>query len=125
MIYFATDFHLGVPTLEDSQRREKMLLEFLDSIKKNCEELFLMGDLFDFWYEYKTVIPKGHVRLLGKLIARALAFTPAACRSMTSMFSPSLSTAASQCISLQATTTFGHSRICRKRLAFRCIEIQK
>ena len=45
MIYFATDFHLGVPTLEDSQRREKMLLEFLDSIKQDCEELFLMGDL--------------------------------------------------------------------------------
>ena len=66
-IYFATDFHLGVPTLEDSQRREKMLLEFLSSIKDDCEELFLMGDLFDFWYEYKTVIPKGHVRLLGKL----------------------------------------------------------
>ena len=66
-IYFATDFHLGVPTLEDSQKREKLLLEFLDSIKDDCEELFLMGDLFDFWFEYKTVIPRGHVRLLGKL----------------------------------------------------------
>lgn len=67
MIYFVTDSHLGIPTLEDSQRREKMLIEFLDSIKESCEELFLMGDLFDFWYEYKTVIPRGHVRLLGKL----------------------------------------------------------
>jgi len=66
-IYFITDFHLGVPTLEDSQMREKKLIVFLDSIKESCEELFLMGDLFDFWFEYKTVIPRGHVRLLGKL----------------------------------------------------------
>lgn len=66
-IYFISDFHLGVPTLEDSQRREKKLLAFLDSIKDDTESLFLMGDLFDFWYEYKTVVPRGHVRLLGKL----------------------------------------------------------
>ena len=66
-IYFVTDFHLGVPTLEDSQRREKKLINFLCSIKESCEVLFLMGDVFDFWYEYKTVIPRGHVRLLGKL----------------------------------------------------------
>lgn len=66
-IYFVTDFHLGVPTLEDSLMRERRLIAFLDSIKGTCEELFLMGDLFDFWFEYKTVIPRGHVRLLGKL----------------------------------------------------------
>ena len=66
-IYFVTDFHLGVPTLEDSQMRERKLIAFLDSIKESCEGLFLMGDLFDFWFEYKTVIPRGHVRLLGKL----------------------------------------------------------
>ena len=66
-IYFVSDFHLGVPSIEDSQLREKKLLHFLDSIKPDCEELFLMGDLFDFWFEYKTVIPKGFVRLQGKL----------------------------------------------------------
>lgn len=66
-IYFVSDFHLGVPSIEDSQLREKKLLRFLDSIKSDCEELFLMGDLFDFWFEYKTVIPKGFVRLQGKL----------------------------------------------------------
>ncbi len=66
-IYFITDFHLGVPTLEDSQMRERRLIAFLDSISETCEELFLMGDLFDFWFEYKTVIPRGHVRLFGKL----------------------------------------------------------
>ena len=66
-IYFVSDFHLGVPSIEDSQLREKKLLRFLDSIKPDCEELFLMGDLFDFWFEYKTVIPKGFVRLQGKL----------------------------------------------------------
>lgn len=68
-IYFISDFHLGVPSIEDSQMREKKLLRFLDSIKPDCEELFLMGDLFDFWFEYKTVIPKGFVRLQGKLAA--------------------------------------------------------
>ena len=66
-IYFITDLHLGVPTLEDSHRRELMLVSFLDSIKDNTETLFLMGDLFDFWFEYKTVVPRGYVRLLGKL----------------------------------------------------------
>lgn len=66
-VYFVTDFHFGIPSLEDSQEREKKLLRFLDSIRPNCEELFLMGDLFDFWFEYKTVVPKGFVRLQGKL----------------------------------------------------------
>ena len=66
-VYFVTDFHLGIPTLEDSQKREKKLLRFLDGIRPDCEELYLMGDLFDFWFEYKTVIPKGFVRLQGKL----------------------------------------------------------
>ena len=66
-VYFLSDFHLGIPTLEDSQQREQRLLRFLDSIKSDCEMLFLMGDLFDFWFEYKTVVPKGFVRLQGKL----------------------------------------------------------
>ena len=66
-VYFVTDFHLGIPTQEDSHERELKLLRFLDSIKADCEELFLMGDLFDFWYEYKSVVPKGFVRIQGKL----------------------------------------------------------
>ncbi len=66
-VYFATDFHLGIPTLEGSHERELKLLRFLDSIKADCEELFLMGDLFDFWFEYKSVIPRGFVRIQGKL----------------------------------------------------------
>lgn len=66
-IYFVSDFHLGVPTLADSRQRELKLLRFLDGIKSDCEALFLMGDLFDFWFEYKTVVPRGFVRLQGKL----------------------------------------------------------
>ena len=66
-IYFITDLHLGVPTLEDSHERELKLVRFLDSIKDKTETLFLMGDLFDFWFEYKTVVPRGYTRLLGRL----------------------------------------------------------
>ena len=66
-IYFASDFHLGVPTYEKSLEREKKIVRWLDSIKKDVEELYLLGDVFDFWFEYKTVAPRGYVRLLGKL----------------------------------------------------------
>ena len=66
-IYFVTDLHLGVPTLEDSHERELKLIKFLDAIKEETEALFLMGDLFDFWFEYKTVVPRGYTRLLGRL----------------------------------------------------------
>jgi UDP-2,3-diacylglucosamine hydrolase len=66
-IYFASDFHLGVPDYEKSLIREKMIVEWLDIIKTDAEELYLLGDVFDFWFEYKTVVPRGYVRLLGKL----------------------------------------------------------
>src|SRR5450631_2426894 len=66
-IYFASDFHLGVPAYESSLVREKLICKWLDEIKKDAEEIFLVGDLFDFWWEYKYTIPKGNVRLLGKL----------------------------------------------------------
>ena len=66
-IYFASDFHLGVPTYEKSLDREKKIVRWLDSIKTDAEELYLLGDVFDFWFEYKTVAPRGYVRLLGKL----------------------------------------------------------
>ena len=66
-IYFASDFHLGYPDYEHSKERENLLIEWLISIKDTCEELFLVGDVFDFWYEYKWVVPKGYVRFLAKL----------------------------------------------------------
>lgn len=66
-IYFASDFHLGVPTYESSLAREKTIVRWLDEIKNDAQEIFLVGDMFDFWYEYTYTIPKGYVRLLGKL----------------------------------------------------------
>lgn len=66
-IYFASDFHLGVPDNASSLQREKKIVRWLDSIQHDLGELFLMGDLFDFWFEYKKVVPKGFTRLLGKL----------------------------------------------------------
>lgn len=66
-IYFLSDFHLGAPNYESSLVREKRLVRFLEEIKKDAAVIFLLGDLFDFWYEYKKVVPKGFVRILGKL----------------------------------------------------------
>lgn len=66
-IYFLSDFHLGAPDHAKSLEREKRLVQFLDDIKNDAGEIFLVGDMFDFWYEYKKVVPKGYVRLLGKL----------------------------------------------------------
>ncbi len=66
-LYFASDFHLGVPTFEMSLAREKKIVRWLDSIKHDAEEIFLVGDIFDFWWEYKYTIPKGQTRLLGKI----------------------------------------------------------
>jgi UDP-2,3-diacylglucosamine hydrolase len=66
-IYFLSDFHLGAPDHASSLQREKIIVEFLDSIKHDAAELFIVGDMFDFWYEYRKVVPKGFVRLLGKL----------------------------------------------------------
>ena len=66
-IYFASDNHLGAPTMEASRPREKKFVAWLDEIKTDAHTIFLLGDLFDFWFEYKTVIPKGFTRILGKL----------------------------------------------------------
>ena len=66
-IYFASDNHLGAPTSEESLPREKKFVAWLDSLKKDAAAVFLLGDLFDFWFEYGTVVPKGFVRTLGKL----------------------------------------------------------
>lgn len=66
-IYFASDVYLGVPTKEESRKREKEFVEFLDKAAKDSSDIFLLGDVFDMWFEYKTFVPKGYVRLLGKL----------------------------------------------------------
>lgn len=66
-IYFASDNHLGAPTQEQSRPRERKFVAWLDEIKQDAAAIFLMGDLFDFWFEYKTVVPKGFTRTLGKL----------------------------------------------------------
>ena len=66
-IYFASDNHLGAPTKEKSFPREEKFVSWLDEIKKDAALIFLLGDLFDFWFEYKTVVPKGFIRTLGKL----------------------------------------------------------
>lgn len=66
-IYFASDFHLGAPDYERSLEREKRIVAWLDHIQKDAEEIYLVGDIFDFWFEYKRAIPRGFVRLQGKI----------------------------------------------------------
>ena len=66
-IYFASDNHLGAPNLEESLVREKKFVSWLGTIKKDAEAIFLVGDIFDFWFEYSEVVPKGFTRTLGKL----------------------------------------------------------
>lgn len=66
-IYFAGDFHLGYPDYRESLGRERKVVAWLDEIKQDAAAVFLMGDQFDFWFEYKYLIPKGYARFLGKL----------------------------------------------------------
>lgn len=66
-IYFASDFHLGAPDYSQSLVREKRICQWLETIKIDAQVLFLVGDMFDFWFEYRNVVPKGHIRFLGKL----------------------------------------------------------
>ena len=66
-IYFLSDFHLGAPNAAESLLREKKIIRFLDEIKLQAATIFIVGDLFDFWFEYKKVVPKGYVRILGKI----------------------------------------------------------
>ncbi len=66
-IYFASDFHLGIDAKYTSAERERQIVRWLDMIKADAAEIYLLGDVFDFWFEYATVVPKGYVRLLGKL----------------------------------------------------------
>ncbi len=66
-IYFASDFHLGVPDHAISVEREKLIVKWLESIRHDAHSIYLVGDIFDFWFEYKHTIPKGFTRFLGKL----------------------------------------------------------
>jgi len=66
-IYFASDFHLGAPNYKESRDREHRIVRWLDRVKSTAKEIYLVGDLFDFWFEYKKAIPKGFVRLQGKI----------------------------------------------------------
>ncbi len=66
-IYFLSDLHLGLKPAQESRKREKKAVRWLESIKQDAQVLFLLGDVFDYWYEYKRVVPKGFIRFLGKL----------------------------------------------------------
>lgn len=66
-VYFASDQHFGSPSFKESRQRELLFIAWLEEIRKDAKVLFLMGDLFDFWHEWKHVVPKGFVRVLGKL----------------------------------------------------------
>src|SRR5436190_15952850 len=66
-VYFASDFHLGVPDAASSLVREKKIVCWLEMIKPDAQAIFLVGDIFDFWFEYKHAIPKGFIRIQGKL----------------------------------------------------------
>ncbi|HKI88604.1 MAG TPA: UDP-2,3-diacylglucosamine diphosphatase [Draconibacterium sp.] len=66
-IYFVSDVHLGAPALKNNHEREMLFVQWLDEIKDDVSELFLMGDIFDFWYEYRKVVPRGFTRVLGRI----------------------------------------------------------
>lgn len=66
-IYFISDFHLGAPDKAKSLEREKRIVRWLEMVREDAAEIYLMGDIFDFWFEYKYAVPRGYVRLLGKL----------------------------------------------------------
>lgn len=68
-VYFTSDHHFGAPTRESSLPRELKFVQWLDQISKDAAAIFIVGDLFDFWFEYKKVVPRGFVRVLGKLAA--------------------------------------------------------
>lgn len=66
-IYFVSDVHLGAPALRDNKAREMRFVRWLGEVSNNAAAIYLMGDIFDYWFEYKTVVPRGFTRVLGKL----------------------------------------------------------
>lgn len=67
IVYFVSDLHLGIPDHAASLEREKKFVRWLDQVKTDAAVIFIVGDLFDFWFEYRQVVPRGYVRVLGKL----------------------------------------------------------
>ena len=65
--YFISDVHLGTGTVKDSRNHERKLVDWLSMAQKDADKIFLVGDIFDFWFEYKRVVPQGFTRVLGKL----------------------------------------------------------
>ena len=65
--YFFSDAHLGIGSPDEDRAKELRIIRFLDFVQEDAEQLYIVGDLFDYWFEYRTVVPKGYVRLLGKL----------------------------------------------------------
>ena len=65
--YFLSDLHLGAPYMKDTRENELRVVSFLDSIKDKADAIYLLGDILDYWYEYKFVVPRGYVRFFGKL----------------------------------------------------------
>lgn len=70
-IYFLSDFHLGAPNVQSSRERETRIVKWLDEVENEAAEIYLLGDVFDFWFEYRHSVPKGYTRLLGKLASMA------------------------------------------------------
>ena len=66
-VYFLSDLHLGASYFADAKAKERAVVQWLDSIKHTAAEIYLLGDILDYWYEYRTVVPRGYVRFLGKL----------------------------------------------------------
>ena len=66
-VYFLSDIHLGAKTIDNPLEHEQRVVRFLDSIKDDASDVYLMGDIIDYWFEYKTVVPRGFTRFLGKI----------------------------------------------------------
>ncbi|MBQ5351693.1 MAG: UDP-2,3-diacylglucosamine diphosphatase, partial [Bacteroidaceae bacterium] len=66
-VYFLSDAHLGSRAIPHGRMQERRLVRFLDSIKDKASAVYFLGDMFDFWFEYKLVVPKGYTRFLGKV----------------------------------------------------------
>jgi UDP-2,3-diacylglucosamine hydrolase len=66
-VYFFSDAHLGIGSADEDRDKEQRIIRFLDFVQQDAEQLFIVGDLFDYWFEYRSVIPKGYVRLMGAL----------------------------------------------------------
>ncbi len=66
-VYFASDAHLGAPYIRDKRVHEQIFIDFLRFASKDADRIYLLGDMFDYWFEYRSVVPKGYVRFLGEL----------------------------------------------------------